>query len=190
MSPKLIFRELPELTMSLYSLSVGTFIPKLSCLSIILGKGISHARSKSLETTLLGASRLAPDMFPLVRQVQLACDHAKEAAARLRGQQAPKFEQTEQTLEELQVRIARTLDYLRSIPDDLSGPSAQSRIQKPLLNNRILDLPVLEFLRDWALPQFYFHLVTAYDILRQQGVAIGKWDYLGDLSACIRQSDS
>jgi hypothetical protein len=178
------------MTLSIYSLSVGTFLPKLESLSHLLGKGADHARAQALSPSALPTSTLACDMFPLARQVQLGCDHAKDTAARLAGTDVSKYENNEQTLEELQTRISRTVEFIQSIPMTAFSSAEERAIQRPLLNNRVLEMHAFEYLRDWALPQFFFHVVTAYDILRHNGVAIGKWDYLGDLAGSIHQRDA
>jgi hypothetical protein len=178
------------MTMSIYSLSVGTFVPKLESLSRVLGKGGEHARTQDLGPTALATAKLAPDMFALARQVQLACDHAKDTAARLADTDVPVFDNNEQTLADLQARIVRTVDFMRQLPESAFAAAEQRDVKRPLLNNRVLEMKGFEYLRDWALPQFYFHVVTAYDILRHSGVGIGKWDYLGDLSGSIHQRDA
>jgi uncharacterized protein len=177
------------MTISIYWLAVGTFVPKLESLSRVLAKGADHARAQSLIPTALAAAALAPDMFALARQVQLACDHARDTAARLAGTEAPKYDNVERTLDELRVRIARTIEFIQRIPESDFAGAEQRNIKRPLLNNRVLEMNAVEFLRDWALPQFFFHVVTAYGILRHNGVGIGKWDYLGDLSGSIHQRD-
>jgi hypothetical protein len=177
------------MTMSIYSMAAGTFVPKLENLSRILCKGADHARAQSLGPTALAAAALAPDMFALARQVQLACDHARDTVARLAGTEAPKDDNVEQTLDELRARIARTIEFIQGIPEIAFSGAEQRDIKRPLLNNRVLEMNASGFLRDWALPQFFFHVVTAYGILRHNGVWIGKWDYLGDLSGAIHQRD-
>jgi len=137
---------------SMYSMSVETFLPMLATLSSVLNKGLKHAAEKKFEPSVLVNARLAPDMLPLSRQIQIACDMAKNGSSRLAGQEAPRFEDNETTIEELLARIARTID---------------------------LEMKGLPFLRTWALPNFYFHVVMTYAILRHNGIEIGKRDYLG-----------
>jgi hypothetical protein len=167
-------------------MAMDTFVPMLGTLSTLLDKGAAHMKAKGLEPDTLVEARLAPDMFPLTRQVQIACDSAKGAAARLAGQEPPKFEDTERTLEELKARIRRTLDYVKSVPAGAYQNAETRRINFPLINEVVLDMDGLQYLRDWALPNFYFHVVTAYDILRNQGVQIGKQDYLAHAGYGIR----
>jgi uncharacterized protein len=117
-------------------------------------------------------------MLPLSRQIQIACDMAKNGSSRLAGQEAPRFEDNESTLEELRSRVARTIDHLKSIPASAIDGSEDRDIKIPL-RERTLEMKGLPFLRTWALPNFYFHVVTTYAILRHNGVDIGKRDFLG-----------
>jgi hypothetical protein len=163
---------------SMHSMSVGLFVPMLGNLSQILEKAVASATTRKFEPSVLAGARLAPDMLPLTRQVQFVCDFAKNSSARLAGLQAPKFEDNETTFPELQARIARTLDYIQTIPASAIDGQEERDITIPL-RDRKLEMKGLHFLQRWALPNFYFHLVTAYDILRHNGVDIGKMDYLG-----------
>ena len=163
--------------LSMYSMSVEVFVPMLSNLSAILQKGLEHAQTKNFDPSVLVNARLAPDMFPLSRQVQIACDLAKNSAARLAGQEPPRMEDTEQTIEELRARIGKTLDYVMSLPSAAFEGSEDRDIKVPL-RDHTLEFKGLPFLQRWALPNFFFHVVTAYDILRHNGVEIGKRDYL------------
>ncbi|HUK01837.1 MAG TPA: DUF1993 domain-containing protein [Steroidobacteraceae bacterium] len=163
---------------SMYAMSAEAFVPTLEALAKILDKAAAHAAAKKFETAVLVNSRLAPDMFTLVKQIQIACDAAKNGSARLMGQEAPKFEDNEQTLDQLKARIARTLDYVKGLKPSAFEGSEDRDIKIPLPGNNTLEMKGLPFLRDWALPNFYFHVVTAYNILRHNGVDIGKRDYL------------
>jgi hypothetical protein len=167
-------------------MATGTFTPLLHNLSGLLDKGAEHAAANKLDIeTLLGA-RLALDMFPLMRQVQTACDHAKGALARLTGGTAPCFEDNEKTLPELKARIAKTIDYLATFsPADFDG--AADRIIRFPLQGATVEMTGLQLLRDWSLPNFYFHVVTAYDILRHNGVNLGKRDFMLHIGYAIRQ---
>ncbi len=171
----------------LYAMAVETFVPMLRALSNILDKGAQHASAKKFDPAVLVTARLAPDMFPLVKQVQIACDHAKNATARLMGREPPRFEDSEQTLDELKTRIARTIDYLEGAPAAAFAGAEERDITVPLFNDLVLEVNGLQLLRDWALPHFYFHVVTAYNILRHNGVDIGKRDYLSHVGSAIRQ---
>jgi uncharacterized protein len=163
---------------SMYTIAVETFVPMLGTLSKLLEKGVAHATAKKFEPGVLVNARLAPDMFPLSRQVQIACDVAKNGAARLTGQDAPRFEDKEATLEELRARIDRTIQYLKSIPASAFNGAEDRDIKIPV-RERTLEMKGLPYLQTWALPNFYFHLVATYAILRHNGVEIGKGDFLG-----------
>jgi hypothetical protein len=175
------------MTFSLYTMAVETFVPMLGDLSSILDKAAQHARAKRLDATALVNARLAPDMFTLAQQVQIACDHAKNATARLIGDEPPRFEDTEKTLDELKARIAKTIAYVQSAPPAAFEGAEAREITIPLMEKLVLEVNGVQLLKDWSLPHFYFHVVTAYDILRNQGVEIGKRDYLGHVGPLIRQ---
>jgi len=164
---------------SMHAMSVDVFTHALGSLSAFLEKGQAHATQKKFEPAVLLASRLAPDMFPLTRQVQLACDLAKNSIARLVGQEPPRFPDTETSFEELHARIARTIDYLKSVPASaLEG--AETRDLKVPTRGETLEFKGLAFLQHWAIPNVFFHVTTAYLILRHNGVEIGKRDFLGN----------
>jgi uncharacterized protein len=164
---------------SMYEASIPTFLHTLTNLKAILQKGLAHAEARKFDAGVLAHSRLFPDMLPLTRQVQIATDAAKGAAARLAGVEPPKFEDTETTLPELLARVERTIDYLQSVkPEQLEGSDERTiTIQTP--RNGAFTFPGLAFLRHWALPNFFFHVTTAYNLLRHNGVELGKVDYLG-----------
>jgi len=163
---------------SMYSMSVESFVPMLETLSTLLDKALKHAAAKKFEPTVLVNARLAPDMLPLSGQVQICCDMVKNGCSRLAGQEPPRFEDTESTLEELRTRIARTVDHLKTIPANSIDGSEERNIKIPL-RDRSLEMQGLPYLRSWVLPNFYFHLVVAYAILRHNGIELGKRDYLG-----------
>lgn len=136
------------------------------------------AKAKSFDPNVLLAARLAPDQFPLSRQVQIACDTAKGCAARLAGLTAPSFADTEASFPELQARIAKTIDFLKSVgADKIDGNEEISVVLK--FPSQELKFVGRDYLRSFVLPNFYFHVTTAYAILRHQGVALGKRDYMG-----------
>lgn len=173
---------------SVYTMAIETFVPMLRVLSNILDKGAQHASAKTFDSRVLVNARLAPDMFPLVMQVQLACNHAKDSTAHLMGQEPPRFENDEQTLDELKARIEKTIDYLESARATAFEGAEDREIRIPLYAiNAVIEMNGLQFLRDWALPHFYFHVLTAYDIFRLSGVDIGKRDYLSHVAGAIRQ---
>ena len=166
---------------SMYEASIPTFLHSLRSLKAILQKGVAHAESKKFEPALLAITRLAVDMLPLTRQVQIASDAAKGAAARLAGVDPPKFEDNETTIADLIARVDKTIDYLQSFkPEQLDG-SEERTITIPT-PRQTFSFPGLIFLRHWALPNFFFHVTTAYNLLRHIGVEIGKADYLGKVS--------
>jgi len=167
-----------EKTMSLIALSVSDFIRTLQALSGILEKGAASAQARKIDPLVLTSSRLAPDMFALARQVQIACDVAKNGFSRLSGVEAPKFEDTETTFDELQARIAKTIDFLRHIKTESLVGSEDKVVSFPAGPERVLKMKGDAYLKQWVFPNLYFHTVTAYNILRHNGVDVGKMDYL------------
>ncbi len=167
-----------EKTMSLIAHSVSDFIRTLQALSGILEKGAASAQARKIDPLVLTSSRLAPDMFALARQVQIACDVAKNGFSRLSGVEAPKFEDTETTFEELQARIAKTIDFLRHIKTESLVGSEDKVVSFPAGPERVLKMKGDAYLKQWVFPNLYFHTVTAYNILRHNGVDVGKMDYL------------
>jgi hypothetical protein len=166
------------MSISMYQASVPVFIRLLKNLGAILEKGQTHAEARKIAVDVLSSSRLIADMFPLSRQIQIASDHAKGAAARLAGVDVPKYEDKEQTLEDLQARIAKTVAFLETFKAAQIDGSEERDIVLPL-RDRDLRFKGQEYLLGFALPNFYFHVVTAYNILRGNGVEIGKHDFLG-----------
>jgi uncharacterized protein len=163
---------------SMYTLSVPVFKRMLGNLSAILEKAAAHAQQRGVDPAVLLASRLFPDMFPLTRQVQLACDFAKGAASRLAGQQPPKYEDNEASFQQLRARIERTIAFVDSIrPEQIDG-SEQRQIELQL-GGTTRRFDGLGYLAHVALPNFYFHVATAYAILRHNGVELGKRDFVG-----------
>ena len=165
------------MSLSMYQASVPVFVRMLKNLDLILDKGQTHAEARKIAPNVLPGLRLIADMFPLSKQVQIATDHAKGAVARLAGVEVPKYEDNEQTLEELKVRIARTIGFIESFkPAQIDG--TEERDIAFTLGGRDLQFKGMDYLVGFALPNFYFHMVTAYNILRENGVDIGKRDYL------------
>jgi uncharacterized protein len=164
--------------LSMYEASIPLFLHALENFRTILQKGAAHAEAKKFDPSVLVNSRLAPDMLPLSRQVQIASDAAKGAAARLSGTEPPKFEDTETTLPELIARVDKTIDYLRSFTaTQFEGSDGRTiNISTP---RGVFTFAGLQFLRHWALPNFFFHITTAYNLLRHNGVELGKADFLG-----------
>lgn len=166
---------------SMYEASIPTFLHTLRSLKAILEKGVAHAETKKFESTLLATTRLAPDMLPLTRQVQIATDAAKGAAARLTGVDPPKFEDNETTMADLIARVGKTIDYLQGFKPEQFEGSEDRTITIPT-PRQTFTFQGLVFLRHWALPNFFFHVTTAYNLLRHNGVELGKGDYLGRVS--------
>jgi hypothetical protein len=172
---------------SIYAMAIETYVLMLRSLSHVLDQGAEHARAKKSNPADLVNARLAPDMYPLAQQVRMACDQATDSTARLSGQDAPQFEDNEKTLEELKARIAKTLEYVESVRADAFEGAEDRKITIPIPENNIeFQMNGLQYLRDWALPHFYFHVVTAYGILRHNAVDIGKRDYMNQVAKYIR----
>jgi len=164
---------------SMYQVSAPRFANALRNLSAILDKAQAHAEAKKLDPAVLGSLRLIADMFPLARQVQIACDTAKGAVARLAGAEIPKHEDTEQTVAELKARIAKTLDFVGSVPAaKIDGSEEREVVMK--MRGEDVKFSGLQYLFGHAWPNFYFHLTTAYNILRANGVELGKRDFIGN----------
>jgi len=165
------------MSISMYEASAPRFIPMLRALDAILAKAQDYAAAKKIDPAVLLAARLYPDMFPLVRQVQIATDHAKGACGRLAGVELPKYEDNEQSFDELRARVAKTIAFVESIkPEQIDGSEEKSIALK--VGGREMSFVGQPYLIGFAWPNFYFHLVTAYNILRHNGLEIGKRDYL------------
>ena len=168
------------MTISMYQASVPVFIRMLKNLAAILAKGATYAETKKIDPVVLVNSRLYPDMFPLVLQVQIASDVAKGCGARLAGLEPPKFEDNEATYPELLTRIDKTVAYLETLkPEQIDG--SEQRTITLQIRNKTMTFLGMPYLLNFALPNFYFHVTTAYDILRHCGVEIGKQDFIGKL---------
>ena len=164
--------------LSMYQASVPVFTQMLTALSAVLGKAEAQCRSEGHDTAELIGARLAPDMFPLSRQVQIATDHAKGAAARLSGREVPKFEDNETTFDDLKERIARTMTFISSVEvGEMDG--SEDRDVTLSLRGQSRTFTGQHYLLHMAMPNFYFHVTTAYGILRQNGINLGKTDFLG-----------
>jgi len=175
------------MAMSLYELSSETFAPMLRALSDILDKGIEHAHAHGLGERELPEARLAPDMYTLTQQVQLACSNALEGVARVTGRHEPQLPNDERTLDDLKRCIARTIEQLDATSRQSFEGADARKIEFPFSDELEFAMTGAQFLRDWAIPHFYFHVVTAYDILRHRGVVIGKQDYLARVGVYIRR---
>jgi uncharacterized protein len=163
----------------LYEITIPQFTKMLRNLSRCLDKGAQFAEAKKIDTEVLLNSRLAPDQFNFIRQVQIACDTAKLCASRLSGKEAPVHEDKEKTLVELKARIDQVISYLGTFKDsDFSG-AHERKISQPRWEGKWLT--GTEYALQHAIPNLYFHITTAYAILRHNGVEVGKKDYLGEL---------
>jgi hypothetical protein len=170
------------MSLSMYQASVPVFLRALGTLSAILHKAAAHAEAKKIDPSVLVNARLYPDMLPLTRQIQIATDHARGAGARLAGLERPAYPDTEASFDELQERIAKTVAYLKTLkPEQIDG-SEQRAVTIPTRGND-MQFHGQPYLLDFAFPNFWFHAVTAYAILRHCGVEIGKQDFLGPLPA-------
>jgi hypothetical protein len=164
----------------MYQASVPVFVRMLSNLKGILDKAAGHAQGKKIDESVLLNARLYPDMFPLARQVQIACDFARATPARLAGKEPLALEETEKTFSELVTRIDRSIEYLRSFSSSDIDGSETREIVRPV-RGEPKKFTGLNYLEQFALPNFFFHATTAYAILRHCGVEIGKGDYIGAL---------
>jgi hypothetical protein len=166
------------MSISMYDVSIPIFTLSLNNLAAILDKAATHAEAKKVDSKALPAARLIVDMLPLSAQVQFACDNAKGAAARLAGVEIPKHEDMESTIPELKARVAKTLEYIKSIkPEQLQG--AEARDIELKFPTGALKFTGLNYLTNFALPNFFFHMTMAYALLRKNGVELGKRDFLG-----------
>jgi uncharacterized protein len=166
------------MTLSMYQASVPVFLHGLKNLSTILDKAAAEAPGRGIEASALLQERLAADMFPLVRQVQIASDHAKGATARLAGLDVPKFEDTETNIAELKQRLSRVRDFVLSVDAGrIDGSEERDIVLR--IGGQDMTLKGQVYLLYFATPNFYFHLTTAYGILRHHGISLGKRDFIG-----------
>jgi uncharacterized protein len=163
----------------LYEITVPQFTKMLNNLVRILDKGAQSAEARKFDIDILLNARLAPDQFNLIRQIQIACDTAKLGAARLAGKEAPVHEDKEKTLDELKARIHEVINYLGTFkPEDFQG-AGERKISQPRWEGKYLTGH--EYAIQHAIPNIYFHITTAYSILRNNGVDVGKKDFLGEM---------
>jgi len=167
------------MTISLYQTSVPIFVQFLTSLSATLDKAAAFAEAKKVDPSVLLNTRLAPDMFPLVRQVRAATDHAISACGRLAGADLPTFANTEATIPELKDRIAKTIDFLKSLKAAQIDGTEGNEIKITFPSGATREFTCQSLLLGNSLPNFYFHCTTAYDILRHCGVELGKRDFMG-----------
>jgi hypothetical protein len=165
--------------MSFYEGSAPVFIRQLTALSAILKKGEAYAKEKNIQPDVLLNARLHPSMYPLTQQVQLACDFSGKACARFTQSELPSMPDTETTFEQLQARIEKVLANIRALPAAKYEGAEKREITFPIGPDKTMTLTGQEFLNHSAFPNFFFHCATAYDILRHNGVELGKRDFLG-----------
>ena len=166
------------MTLSMYDASIPAFNQMLTALSAVLDKAEAHAVAKKIDPLVLPGTRLCPDMFPLSRQVQIACDFAKGTTARLAGIDNPSYADTEKTFPELRERIAKTLAFLAAVkPAQINGSEERDISLK--VGPQEMHFKGQPYLVTFAMPNFYFHVTSAYAILRASGVDLGKMDYMG-----------
>jgi len=169
------------MTISMHSACVPVFTRLLGHLGQWLDKAEAHAAAKKFDSSVYLGARLAPDMLPFVKQIQIGCDAAKFGIARLSGVPAPKFEDTETNFAELRERIRKTVDFIQSVPADAIDGTEDKDISVPRRDGAIT-LKGEWYLKHFVLPNFYFHMTTTYALLRHNGVDLGKSDYLGVLT--------
>ena len=166
------------MAVSIYTASVPLISHMLNALSNVLGKGAANAAERKIDPSVFVTARLAPDMLSLARQVQIATDMSKGGVARLAGVEIPKYEDTETTIEDLQARIAKTIAFMQSVPESaIAGADAKEITFKA--GQRDMSFSGADYLLKWVIPNMMFHVTTAYDILRHNGVPVGKRDFLG-----------
>jgi hypothetical protein len=166
------------MTMSIYTATVPVFQHMLRNLSHLLDKGEASAQARKFDPSVLAGARLAPDMLPFTKQIQIACDAAKNGVARVAGIEAPKFEDNESTFPELKARIQKTLDFLATVPAAKLEGTEDKDITFPVGRENTRTMKGQAYLTTWVLPNFFFHMTTAYALLRHNGVDLGKADYL------------
>lgn len=166
------------MSITMYSASVPVFVRMLGHLVRFIEKAEAHALAKKFDPAVYLTARLAPDMLPFTRQVQIACDTAKFCAARLAGVEAPRHEDNEASLGELKARIAKTLAFVESVPAAQIEGSEERDIHVPRRDGVVV-MKGEAYLKHYATPNFYFHVTTAYALLRHNGVELGKGDFLG-----------
>jgi uncharacterized protein len=166
------------MTISMHNASIPVMIKILGNLESILDKAITHATARKIDDSAFVEARLFPDMFTFARQIRIATDMAKGAGARLAGIDIPKFDDNEKTLAELKARVRKAIDFLKTLtPAQIDG--SEERAITITAGPNTLNFKGLDYLLYWVLPNFYFHVTTAYDLLRHGGVEIGKMDFLG-----------
>ena len=167
------------MSLSMHSASVPLFVRQFNSMLAWLDKAQAHAEARKFDTANYLGLRLSPDMLPLTKQIQIASDGAKGCVARLTGQEAPKWADDEATFDELRARIRKTIDYVNSVPASAFEGSEEREILLPTRSGEPMRFTGENFLKHFALPNFFFHATTTYALLRHAGVELGKRDYLG-----------
>jgi hypothetical protein len=165
--------------LTMHSASVPVFVRMLNNALAWLDKAEAHAKARKFDPNHYLGLRLAPDMLPFARQLQIATDHVKGCTARLAGMEPPKWADDESTLDELRARVRKAIEYAKSVPAEKFQGSDTREITVPAGPNRTLSFPGEVFMKSFSLPNFFFHVTMAYALLRQAGVELGKMDYLG-----------
>ena len=168
------------MSISIFETSVLSYLRQLENFSVILTKAQHHLKNKKIDETVFINARIFPDMLPFVKQVQIACDFAKASSARLAGVEIPSFVDDEKTFNELLNRIKKTVDFLKTFKADHFKESDKKQISYSAHGHNY-NFIGKDYLVNFALPNFYFHFITAYNILRSQGVELGKADFIGNL---------
>jgi hypothetical protein len=169
------------MSFSMSRASLPSYEITLTALSAILDKADAFATARKVDPSVLLQMRLAPDMFPLVRQIQIATDLAKNGMARLAGTEAPRFEDSETSFAQLKDRLARTMAFIKSLDAGKIDASLDRDIRFPVGPTKTAEMKGADYLTSYVTPNVYFHVVAAYSILRHCGVEVGKMDYLGGL---------
>jgi hypothetical protein len=177
---------------SMHALVVDSFAPMLGTLTHLMTKARDHAVSKGVDVATLVEARLAPDMYPFRTQVQIACFHSHNTLALLAGREGPAIDNPQETIDELERRVVRTIELVKGTSESALLGSEERRVAIPLPpavagEGMEFQMSGLQFVRDWSFPHFYFHVTTAYDILRNAGVQIGKRDYVRHMGGYIKK---
>jgi len=167
--------------LSAHSAAISGFIQTLNALTVILDKAVEQAAARKIQPEVLLNARLAPDMLPFTRQIQLACDFVKNSAARVGGGENPKFPDEEKTFDELKARIAKTLAFAASVDPAALDAGLTRDVTFPRGPSATATMKGEVYLTRFAVPNFYFHATTAYAILRENGIIVGKLDFLGNV---------
>jgi uncharacterized protein len=168
------------MSLTMYQASVPVFVQYLNSLEVLLDKAKAMCAAKKIDELVITGSRLAPDMFPLSRQIQIACDFAKGASARLAGADVPAWEDNEKTIDELKARIRKTADFIQGFKTAQIAGSEERDIKLKIRGNDVT-FKGQPYLTNFAMGHFFFHMTTAYNILRHNGVEIGKGDFIGQV---------